>query len=89
VSAGPARQVAQPRAGLRVVEFTHRVMGPTCGVVLADLGAEVIKVDPLDGKRLGVRLDPVQRGEHSREVLREFGVSDAEIDALFACDTVV
>jgi len=40
-----------PLAGLRVVEFTHMVMGPTCGMVLADLGAEVIKVEPVDGDR--------------------------------------
>src|SRR5688572_7620964 len=38
-----------PLAGVRVVEFCHVVMGPTCGLVLADLGAEVIKVEPLDG----------------------------------------
>ncbi|MFO1329461.1 MAG: CaiB/BaiF CoA-transferase family protein [Rubrivivax sp.] len=38
-----------PLAGLRVVEFTHMVMGPTCGLILADLGAEVIKVEPLTG----------------------------------------
>jgi len=38
-----------PYAGLRVVEFTHMVMGPTCGMVLADLGAEVIKVEPIEG----------------------------------------
>ncbi|MEO7245748.1 MAG: CaiB/BaiF CoA-transferase family protein [Rubrivivax sp.] len=41
----------QPLAGLRVVEFTHMVMGPTCGMVLADLGAEVIKVEPVEGDR--------------------------------------
>ena len=41
----------QPLAGLRVVEFTHMVMGPTCGMVLADLGAEVIKVEPIEGDR--------------------------------------
>ena len=41
----------QPLAGLRVVEFTHMVMGPTCGMVLADMGAEVIKVEPLSGDR--------------------------------------
>jgi crotonobetainyl-CoA:carnitine CoA-transferase CaiB-like acyl-CoA transferase len=45
------RQAPQPLKGLRVVEFTHMVMGPTCGMVLADLGAEVIKVEPIDGDR--------------------------------------
>ena len=38
-----------PLQGIRVAEFCHVVMGPTCGLVLADLGAEVIKVEPLDG----------------------------------------
>lgn len=45
-------QLAQhdlPLAGLRVVEFTHMVMGPSAGLVLADLGADVVKVEPLDG----------------------------------------
>ena len=41
----------RPLEGLRVVEFTHMVMGPTCGLVLADMGAEVIKVEPIDGDR--------------------------------------
>jgi len=41
----------QPLTGLRVIEFTHMVMGPTCGMVLADMGAEVIKVEPVDGDR--------------------------------------
>jgi crotonobetainyl-CoA:carnitine CoA-transferase CaiB-like acyl-CoA transferase len=36
---------------VRVVEFTHMVMGPTCGLVLGDMGAEVIKVEPIDGDR--------------------------------------
>jgi crotonobetainyl-CoA:carnitine CoA-transferase CaiB-like acyl-CoA transferase len=40
---------ALPLEGIRVIEFCHVVMGPTCGLVLADLGAEVIKVEPLDG----------------------------------------
>jgi crotonobetainyl-CoA:carnitine CoA-transferase CaiB-like acyl-CoA transferase len=45
------RAVPQPLAGIRVIEFTHMVMGPTCGMVLADLGAEVIKVEPIGGDR--------------------------------------
>jgi crotonobetainyl-CoA:carnitine CoA-transferase CaiB-like acyl-CoA transferase len=38
-----------PYSGLRMVEFTHMVMGPTCGMLFADLGAEVIKVEPPKG----------------------------------------
>ena len=38
-----------PYEGIRVVEFTHMVMGPTCGMLLGDLGAEVIKVEPIEG----------------------------------------
>ncbi len=44
-----APQRSLPLSGIRVIEFTHMVMGPTCGMVLGDLGAEVIKVEPLGG----------------------------------------
>src|SRR6476646_10657735 len=40
-----------PLDGVRVVEMTHMVMGPTCGMILAQLGAEVIKVDPPTGDK--------------------------------------
>ncbi|WP_207005378.1 CaiB/BaiF CoA transferase family protein [Trinickia mobilis] len=40
-----------PLDGVRVVEFTHMVMGPTCGMILADLGAEVIKIEPPGGDK--------------------------------------
>jgi crotonobetainyl-CoA:carnitine CoA-transferase CaiB-like acyl-CoA transferase len=43
-----------PLEGLRVVEFTHMVMGPSAGVILADLGADVVKVEPIGG-------DPTRR----------------------------
>src|SRR3954469_861564 len=47
-----------PLEGVRVVEFAHMVMGPSCGLVLADLGAEVIKIEPPKG-------DNTRRLEHA------------------------
>ncbi|MBW9105534.1 CaiB/BaiF CoA transferase family protein [Paraburkholderia phenoliruptrix] len=44
-----ASQNALPLAGIRVIELSHMVMGPTCGMILGDLGAEVIKVEPPRG----------------------------------------
>jgi len=44
-----AEEQAAPMRGIKVVEFTHMVMGPTAGVILGDLGADVIKVEPLAG----------------------------------------
>ena len=43
-----------PLSGLRVLDFGHTVMGPTAGLILADLGAEVIRIEPVDG-------DPTRR----------------------------
>src|SRR5437763_2017123 len=40
-----------PLTGVRVVEMTHMVMGPSCGMILAQLGAEVIKVEPPGGDK--------------------------------------
>jgi crotonobetainyl-CoA:carnitine CoA-transferase CaiB-like acyl-CoA transferase len=41
--------IPTPLAGLKVVEFTHMVMGPAAGAILAALGAEVIRVEPPGG----------------------------------------
>ena len=38
-----------PLDGIRILEFTHAIMGPACGLVLGDLGAEVIHVEPPQG----------------------------------------
>jgi crotonobetainyl-CoA:carnitine CoA-transferase CaiB-like acyl-CoA transferase len=38
-----------PLARLKVVEFSHMVMGPSIGVILGDLGADVVKVEPIGG----------------------------------------
>jgi crotonobetainyl-CoA:carnitine CoA-transferase CaiB-like acyl-CoA transferase len=43
--------VSAPLSGLRVVEFTHMIMGPSVGAILASLGAEVIHVEPIGGDK--------------------------------------
>jgi crotonobetainyl-CoA:carnitine CoA-transferase CaiB-like acyl-CoA transferase len=61
-----------PLDGVRVVEMTHMVMGPTCGMILAQLGAEVIKVEPPAGDKtrslggMGISFFPLfNRGKRS------------------------
>lgn len=41
----------KPLKGIRVVEMTHMIMGPSCGQILAYLGAEVIKIEPPAGDK--------------------------------------
>ncbi|MGE4220764.1 MAG: CaiB/BaiF CoA transferase family protein [Alphaproteobacteria bacterium] len=44
-------EASLPLKGLRVLEFVQTIMGPSCGLVLADLGADVIKVEPAEGDK--------------------------------------
>jgi crotonobetainyl-CoA:carnitine CoA-transferase CaiB-like acyl-CoA transferase len=47
----PSPAMNLPLSGVRVIEFSHMVMGPSCGMILADLGAEVIKIEPPGGDK--------------------------------------
>jgi CoA:oxalate CoA-transferase len=40
----------KPLSGIRILDLTHMLSGPYCGMILADLGAETIKVEPLKGE---------------------------------------
>ena len=42
-----------PLAGIKIIEFSHMVMGPVTGVILADLGATVTKIEPIGGDKTG------------------------------------
>ena len=80
-----------PLSGVRVIEMTHMVMGPTCGMILAQLGAEVIKVEPPSGDKtrdlggMGTAFFPLfNRGK--RSVVLDFTKPDdrATMDRLLA-----
>jgi crotonobetainyl-CoA:carnitine CoA-transferase CaiB-like acyl-CoA transferase len=84
-----------PLEGVRVVEMTHMVMGPTCGMILAQLGAEVIKVEPPAGDKtrslggMGTSFFPLfNRGK--RSVVLDFNkAEDREVmDRLLASTDV-
>ena len=44
----------KPLTGIKVIEMTHMVMGPAVGAILGDLGAEVIKIEPISGDKTRV-----------------------------------
>jgi CoA:oxalate CoA-transferase len=54
--------MAQPLAGIRVLEFANFIAGPFCGMLLADMGADVIKIEPPRGD-LARAIPPIINGE--------------------------
>ena len=53
-----------PLAGLRIIEVGHMLAGPYCGLLLADMGAEVIKIEPSEGD-IGRQVSPHFVGPHN------------------------
>lgn len=53
-----------PLSGIRIIEVGHMLMGPYCGMLLADLGAEVIKVEPAGGD-IARTIGPHRIGRHN------------------------
>ncbi|HLS87215.1 MAG TPA: CoA transferase [Burkholderiales bacterium] len=56
--------MSRPLEGIRVLEVGHMLMGPYCGLLLADLGAEVIKIEPAAGD-IGRSISPHRVGPHN------------------------
>jgi crotonobetainyl-CoA:carnitine CoA-transferase CaiB-like acyl-CoA transferase len=92
--------VSAPLAGIRVVEYAQYVAGPLCGVLLADLGAEVVKVEPPagDGYRkvmpvgsgVGRYFVPLNRGKRSVVIdLKTEGGRDDSARLLATADVVL
>jgi len=53
-----------PLAGIRILEVGHMLAGPYCGLLLADLGADVVKIEPRDGD-IARRVSPHYLGPHN------------------------
>src|SRR5437763_5681215 len=54
--------MSKPLAGIRVIELANFIAGPLCGTLLADMGADVIKVEPPGGD-MSRASPPIRNGE--------------------------
>lgn len=54
--------MTKPLAGIRVIEMANFIAGPLCGTLLGDMGADVVKIEPLKGE-MGRQTPPIRNGE--------------------------
>jgi crotonobetainyl-CoA:carnitine CoA-transferase CaiB-like acyl-CoA transferase len=54
--------MAKPLAGIRVIELANFIAGPLAGTLLADMGADVVKIEPPQGD-MGRAMPPLTNGE--------------------------
>ena len=64
MSGGETKGARGPLAGIRILEIGHMLAGPYCGLLLADLGADVIKIEPATGD-IARRISPHSIGAHN------------------------
>lgn len=94
----PATGTPGPLQGIKVLDFGHMVMGPSCGLALADLGAEVMRIEPPQGdptrnlKGFGIGFFPVyNRNKASAQLNLKQGEDGQEVlrRALAWADVVI
>lgn len=79
-----------PLAGLRVVEMVGLGPAPFCGMLLADMGAEVIRIDRPQKPTLGTSVDVLARSRPTLEVnLKEPGMVDAVLSLIDGADVLI
>lgn len=76
----PSSAPTSPLAGLRVVDLTRVLAGPVCGRILADLGADVIKLEPPDGDLSREIAPKSDRGNSGLYTLANVGKRNVSID---------
>lgn len=69
-----------PLAGMRVIELAHIMAGPVCGLMLGDMGAEVIKVEKLEGDDTRRTLPPAIEGESAAYMMMNRGKRGIALD---------
>lgn len=79
---------------IRVLDFGHTIMGPCTGLLLADLGADVIKIEPVEGDATRRLPGFAARffatfGRNRRGIAVQAGFTPGEVAALIARSIVV
>jgi crotonobetainyl-CoA:carnitine CoA-transferase CaiB-like acyl-CoA transferase len=69
-----------PLQGMRVIELAHIMAGPVCGLMLADMGAEVIKVEKLEGDDTRRTVPPALEGESAAYMMMNRGKRGISLD---------
>jgi crotonobetainyl-CoA:carnitine CoA-transferase CaiB-like acyl-CoA transferase len=88
-SRGALRPADEPLSGIRVLDLTRVIAGPSCTQVLACLGADVLRIDPPGRPELLDQYLSNGMGKRSAEVDLELDLDTVRSDLLPAADIVV